>query len=203
MSKKVFVIGNGKSRLGFDLNALRYCGITIGCNALHRDFSPDYLVSVDPEVTREIHEEKRDFRHIYVYRKKDWKYRKEILRFENGQEIILKNTSGWDSGTTALYYSCYLENPKQVFMLGFDLYSDNGFQNNVYSDTQWYAKSDQPHPDWKLWVERQSQVFKEYYDVDFFRVGRETDSIPLLWKDLDNIKFISYKELNKWIGKEN
>lgn len=50
----IFVIGNGKSRLSFNLNTLSEHGILFGCNALYRDFSPDFLVSIDIPITHEI-----------------------------------------------------------------------------------------------------------------------------------------------------
>jgi len=49
-----FIIGNGLSRQGFDLNQLRPYGKIYGCNALYRDFEPDYLIAIDEEITKEI-----------------------------------------------------------------------------------------------------------------------------------------------------
>lgn len=53
-----FIIGNGPSRKGFDLNKLKGKGTVFGCNALYRDFKdhslPDYLVSIDEEIIKEI-----------------------------------------------------------------------------------------------------------------------------------------------------
>ena len=53
-----YVIGNGTSRLGIDLRTLG-SGTVIGCNALYRDFAPDYdlphiLVAIDDPITDEI-----------------------------------------------------------------------------------------------------------------------------------------------------
>ena len=42
-----FVLGNGKSRLQLDLIKLKPFGKIFGCNALYREFAPDYLISVD------------------------------------------------------------------------------------------------------------------------------------------------------------
>ncbi|MAG28194.1 hypothetical protein CMI47_21940 [Candidatus Pacearchaeota archaeon] len=50
----VFVIGNGESRKGVDLNSLN--GRTYGCNALYRDFAPDYLLAIDTNMVIEIFE---------------------------------------------------------------------------------------------------------------------------------------------------
>jgi hypothetical protein len=46
-----YCIGNGPSRKGFDLNKLKASGQTYGCNALYRDFIPDFIFSVDTKIT--------------------------------------------------------------------------------------------------------------------------------------------------------
>jgi len=55
MSSNVFLIGNGESRKGFDLNTLKPYGKVYGCNAIYRDFTPDVLVSVDHGIMHEIY----------------------------------------------------------------------------------------------------------------------------------------------------
>ena len=52
---KVFCIGNGESRKGFDLESLRQYGKIYGCNALYRDFMPDVLTAVDHGIMHEIY----------------------------------------------------------------------------------------------------------------------------------------------------
>ena len=56
---RVFCIGNGESRKHLDLETLRPHGKIYGCNALYRDFKPDYilpdyLVAIDPLLIEEI-----------------------------------------------------------------------------------------------------------------------------------------------------
>ena len=53
--KRVFCIGNGESRKGFDLEKLRPHGKIYGCNALYRDFMPDVLTAVDHGIMHEIY----------------------------------------------------------------------------------------------------------------------------------------------------
>ena len=53
--KRVFCIGNGESRIGFDLERLRPLGKIYGCNAIHRDFMPDVLTAVDHGIMHEIY----------------------------------------------------------------------------------------------------------------------------------------------------
>jgi hypothetical protein len=50
----VVVIGNGKSRQHMNLDKIKEKAWTIGCNALYRDFAPDYLLTIDPHCTHEI-----------------------------------------------------------------------------------------------------------------------------------------------------
>ncbi len=50
----VVIIGNGKSRQHMDLNKIKEKAWTFGCNALYRDFAPDYLLTIDSHVTHEI-----------------------------------------------------------------------------------------------------------------------------------------------------
>jgi hypothetical protein len=56
MSNKLFLIGNGESRKNFDLNSIKGQGKVYGCNGLHRDFTPDALISVDPGIMHEIYD---------------------------------------------------------------------------------------------------------------------------------------------------
>ena len=53
--KRVFCIGNGESRKGFDLEKLRPHGTIYGCNAIYRDFMPDVLIGVDHGIMHEIY----------------------------------------------------------------------------------------------------------------------------------------------------
>lgn len=53
-SNTAFIIGNGTSRKGFNLESLRGAGTIIGCNALYREFMPDYIVSIDAGIINEI-----------------------------------------------------------------------------------------------------------------------------------------------------
>jgi len=55
MAKKVFCIGNGESRKGFDLEKLKQHGTIYGCNAIYRDFMPDVLTAVDHGIMHEIY----------------------------------------------------------------------------------------------------------------------------------------------------
>ena len=53
-----FVLGNGNSRKDIDLSHLHKFGKIYGCNALYREYRPDYLVAVDVKMILEINEHK-------------------------------------------------------------------------------------------------------------------------------------------------
>lgn len=49
---KALIIGNGRSRLSYSLKNSTLT--TFGCNALYRDFVPDYLIAIDDTMIGEI-----------------------------------------------------------------------------------------------------------------------------------------------------
>jgi len=51
---KALIIGNGITRKKFDLEKAAKDHITFGCNALYRDFKPDWLTSLDGGMITEI-----------------------------------------------------------------------------------------------------------------------------------------------------
>ncbi|MEK9698305.1 MAG: hypothetical protein VW270_21225, partial [Candidatus Poseidoniales archaeon] len=50
--KDAYIIGNGESRKNFDLYSLPQD--TYGCNALYREYEPDFLIVVDRHMYQEI-----------------------------------------------------------------------------------------------------------------------------------------------------
>ena len=67
---RVICLGNGESRLGIDLDRLRQYATIWGCNALYRDFTPDFLVCVDIEMSHEIYRSGYAFKNVVYFR--DW-----------------------------------------------------------------------------------------------------------------------------------
>ena len=51
----IFVLGNGESRDGYNLEQFRAWGKIYGCNALYRDFKPDGLISTDWAMMHEVY----------------------------------------------------------------------------------------------------------------------------------------------------
>ena len=53
MTKFVSIIGNGESRRGFDLSPLKLFSTVVGCNAIFRDYTVEYLVCADKHMCQE------------------------------------------------------------------------------------------------------------------------------------------------------
>ena len=76
----MLVIGNGESRK--DINIDLYRGRTIGCNAILRDYSVDYVICVDRRMVREAIE--RGFNSAtHIFTRPDW-----IKEFKNEPRIL-------------------------------------------------------------------------------------------------------------------
>ena len=129
-----FVCGNGKSRSNINLEELRSYGLIYGCNALYRDFTPDYLIAVDVKMVVEI-ESKGYHLNNPVWTNQNSKFKK----FKNLN--YFEPSLGWSSGPTALNMASN-HGATEIYILGFDyIGSPRGYVNNIYSDTENYKKS--------------------------------------------------------------
>ncbi len=131
-----YIIGNGPSRKGFDLNSLKATGQTYGCNALYRDFVPDFIFSVDSYMTASMCKDK-------VY-EKCYHYAPslEVNRNPKGGPKVLHlipNNPYSISGNQAIWTAC-VHGHKNIYLVGFDFreYGHNQ-ENNIYQDTENYG----------------------------------------------------------------
>ena len=72
----------------------------------------------------------------------------------------------WSAGTTALHLACQVE-PKEVYMLGFDLSSYDEPINNIYKGTDNYLSSDAKGFSTVNWLNQMHTVFTEFKGVTF------------------------------------
>ena len=120
MARVAWIIGNGPSRKGIDLNDLD--GDTFGCNALYRDFTPTYLLSGDAGVIKEICESEYPKNNKCIF--PDWNpipidYQEALLEpFRHGQyEIYNSNPNGY---SYVQIFGNEHEGSKQVHVVGCD-----------------------------------------------------------------------------------
>ena len=154
-----FIIGNGKSREPIPLEALKQHGKIYACNAVYREFEPDYLIAVDTKMISEIN------RHKWQYNHEVWTNPNKIYKDYNLFNFF-DEPLGWSSGPTALWLATYGDpkNPQAhqndpMYLLGFDfkgidadtIKGEGGSLNNIYADTENYKKTNDPatyHGNW-------------------------------------------------------
>jgi len=204
-----FVIANGTSRLQFDLKKLKDIGKTYGCNALYRDFAPDYIGCIDSPIFEEM-----VANNAWLFSKMiaKHKYESALKMFPKARDHIqsFKDALGedrhFDTGQTMLDYAARnTKGPGKIFMLGFDLsYKiDNAKQstnpmNNIYKGTNSYAPVDALEKFSGKWIKQMSTIFKENKIIQFYRVGGEI--WPEEWRHIDNVRQMNYEEFNEYIN---
>jgi hypothetical protein len=170
MNNEALVIGNGPSRLNFDLHELNALMTTYGCNALYRDFLPDYLISMDYSLVSEIITHKVHHATKF-YTQHDNRIDKlheegEPINFFWGQSKTI------DSGNSALMLA--LQNGHDtVYIIGFDYSSSPSQMPNVYQGTKYYGREHVYHcADTKelQWINQLSSTLKKYPNQRVVRV---------------------------------
>ena len=107
-----FVLGNGKSRLNVDPRNFKENGVIYGCNALYREFEPDFLIAVDVKMVNEIIASGYHKRHqVWTNPNKGVSTKANINFFSPHK--------GWSSGPTALWFAA-TRGAKTIYILGFD-----------------------------------------------------------------------------------
>ena len=149
-----YCIGNGPSRKGFDLNKLKATGQTYGCNALYRDFVPDFIFSVDTKMTLKMCEDK-------VYEKCiHYAPALEVNRpYSKNKLHLTPNNPHWISGNQA-FWTAAVHGHKNIYLIGFDFREYGKDQlNNIYQDTENYGPR---HSDiiFEVWLTQFRQIQK-------------------------------------------
>ncbi len=176
----MFVIGNGESRQGINLNQLP--GPKIGCNAVFRDYYTEYLICVDKPMIKEVQAAGADIDRA-VYTRSDWAQRFGVysvpaLPYKGAHKA--DDPFNWGSGPYAVLLAASIAN--NVSLLGFDLYSATGFVNNIYKDTHNYKSSDARAVDPRYWIHQVSKVFECFPNTQFKICQTDEWVIPDSWK---------------------
>lgn len=185
-----FVLGNGTSRLRLKHEELRLHGTIFGCNAIYREFNPDYLIAVDVKMVNEIIASGWHKRHsVWTNPNKGVNTKKHINFFSPHK--------GWSSGPTALWFACQ-QNFKEVFIFGFDYKGINGKFNNVYADTYNYKKSTDTATFHGNWLNQTEKTIKEFRTVQFVRIIEPGSFIPdQLGPHHKNLRHMTFEDFEK------
>ena len=186
-----YCIGNGPSRKNIDLNKLKATGQTYGCNALYRDFLPDFIFSVDPRMTLKMCEDKVGLKTVH------YAPSLEVNRkHAKGMVHLIPNNPHWISGNQA-FWTAGVHGHKNIYLLGYDFREYGKDQlNNIYQDTENYGER---HSDTVFdgWLKQFRNMLKMRPYVNYTMVH---DDPPEYMQnvqtgtDLGNSKIMSCKE---------
>ena len=189
-----YCIGNGPSRKNFDLNSLKKSGQTYGCNALYRDFIPDFIFSVDTKMSMQMVEDEVGLKTVHYA---------PHLQVNNTQSRgmikLIPNNPHWISGSAA-FWTAGVHGHKNIYLIGYDFREyGKGKLNNIYQDTEHYgARNDDKIFDG--WLKQFRDMLKMRPYVNYTVVH---DNPPEYMQhlqtgiDLGNSKVISYAEFDK------
>jgi hypothetical protein len=189
-------IGNGESRKDFNLALIgdHRGGLlavdklqTYGCNALYRDFIPDFLVAVGDIIVDEIANSGFANENI-VYSNA------ASLLAHPGKFYLIPQNVSFDAGSLAAYMACF-DGHTKVFLIGYDQYDDEvGPMNNMYKDTPGYYAAEETQNS-RFFSLTLRNVMTAYPDVEFIRVMPEsTWWVPSELLPLPNFRQIDYNQ---------
>lgn len=183
------MLGNGTSRKSIDLNNIKEQGTVYGCNALYREFDPDYLVAVDTKMILEIN--KAGYQHSH----KVWTNPNRAYHQMNGFNFF-NPSKGWSSGPTALWLAS-THDTQDIYILGFDYQGIDDKLNNVYADTPNYKKSNERATFHGNWLKQTVITCQKFTEKRYIRVLGDNPFIPQEFSKLHNLSHVTLEEFKK------
>ena len=203
MSNIAFVLGNGESRKGIEINDLKERGTVFACNGVYRTHQPHWLVAVDPKMMLEIGETDYVI-HNKVYSNFNAQYDKHPKLLDHVKWS--QPSMGWSSGPTALKLACD-QGYDEIYILGFDYMghaeSPNKQRyrfNNVFKDTRNYKKSNDEATFYGNWMNQTKRCLTDYPKVKFHRITPKDWFRP---KDIDWKDNMTHMDTEEFLAKFN
>jgi len=189
-----YCIGNGPSRKGFDLRKLKATGQTYGCNALYRDFIPDFIFSVDTNMSMKMVEDEVGLKTVH-YAPALQANRKE----SKGMIHLIPNNPNWISGNAA-FWTAGVHGHRNIYLIGYDFREyGKGELNNIYQNTDNYGERNDDNI-FDGWLKQFRDMLKMRPYVNYTVVhDNPPEYLNYLQTgtDLGNSKVISYTEFEK------
>ena len=189
-----YCIGNGPSRKGFDLTRLKASGQTYGCNALYRDFMPDFIFSVDQKMTTQMVEDEVGLKTVH------YAPALEVNRKQSkGMINLIPNNPHWISGNQA-FWTAGVHGHKNIYLIGYDFREyGKGKLNNIYQDTACYGERNDDNI-FDGWLKQFRDMLKMSPYVNYTVVHDDPPEYMnhlQTGTDLGNSKVISYAEFEE------
>lgn len=180
MTEFAFVLGNGKTRLAFNIPELRSRGMVYACNAVYRTDEVDVLISTDPGISREIIESGYPDIHVHYTRERN-------IKPGVKSKALDPRWQGYSSGPNALAQACKDGYP-YCFMIGMDLVSDNSYINNLYAGTDNYKNTDSEPTYHGNWENQITEIIQEFSTTRIVHVNPLLKYTPESWKLYPNFE---------------
>jgi len=203
ISNKAVVLGNGISRTElypqgdlFGLLKNHKGGLlaagavqTYGCNAIVRDFIPDFVVCNDVLAHEMVNDGYCDKTIVYG--------NANMILSYPGKFYLTPQDPSWDMGAIAAYLACF-DGHTTVYLMGFDCHTGESYYHmNVYSGTDGYPDVAEPTTE-EFFSQTLQLVMKTYHNVDFVRVTPTPNYyMPERWKYQLNLRQITFNEFVK------
>jgi hypothetical protein len=176
-----FVLGNGLSRTAVSAEWLSNYGKIYGCNALHREFTPDVLVATDKPIATHIQE-------LGIPQQTRFYTRKPIAG--SGALPLPHKYHGYSSGPNAVALAA-LDNHTSIYLLGFDLGPTTAQKfNNIYAGTEFYKPKDAIPTFFGNWAKQMCQIITDFPLTQFHRVYGETTAEIAEFRKLTNLEHL-------------
>jgi hypothetical protein len=186
-----FIIGNGASRIGFNLTRLKPYGTIYGCNALYRDFPdhsvPDVLVAIDDGIIAEIESSKFPSKRFVVPPIDE--------RWEPAECNIGRPRS--NAGMNAMR-EAIKDGYDQLICIGFDFLmgSKDQFLSNLYDGTENYGSDTRANAgDNPGRVNYLQWLVRKHPEVDFIFIYPDIENVTVI--NGDNVYYNTFEKLLK------
>lgn len=187
-NKIAFVLGNGTSRKHLKLNNLQKFATIYACNAIYREYNPNYLIAVDVKMINEI------VASGYHKTHQVWTNPNKSIADKTDLQFFSPH-KGWSSGPTALWFASQNKH-KEIYIFGFDYQGINGKFNNVYADTNNYKHSSEPATYFGNWLNQTVNVINTHNQITYYRVIETENYIPDVLSRLPNLHHIEYSKIS-------
>ena len=201
-----FIIANGESRRGFDLNQLKNRGYIMGMNVLplREDFWPDALISVDIATVKYICE------HNVPDRLEMWSYPRGGVKDPRVKRI--EKDWGWSSGPTATRIALEYKKFQTIYILGMDFFGltqdgqvggekDGRKLNNMYKGTDRYRKANSDRTYFGNWLNQMITNTTNHPAVNFYHVVLDNQKSPIKLAQKKNWIDITYNVFQEHLSK--
>lgn len=166
---KGFVIGNGVGRKDFDLEQLRNHGIIVGCNAIYRDFSPDFIAFVDNAMGQELAD---NYSGTIVGQRGMPPGKSRKITHKPGYRTGSR-CSGGLATDFAIARGC-----DKIYWIGFDNPKKATFNDaSIYAKTKNYSRAG--NWNYSSFIAEYKEILAYYSTTEFYNVIREGVSNPM------------------------